>query len=152
MNLFFTTFYFFLPPRPAARRPPSGYLSLDVRHRRRLRAVPHPGRQGLRRLLPPQQRPGADPVLRLRRSVIDQLIEQRFLSILHACVLVMDDVYREQLNDLWASVPNMNLDQVFEQKNDVARAVEEELAKAMDTYGYEIGQTLVVEGGRKKLM
>ena len=44
-----------------------------------------------------------------------------------------------------ASVPNMNLDQVFEQKNEVARAVEEELAKAMAMYGYEIVQTLIVD-------
>jgi len=44
-----------------------------------------------------------------------------------------------------ASVPNMNLDQVFEQKNEVARAVEEELAKAMTMYGYEIVQTLIVD-------
>lgn len=44
-----------------------------------------------------------------------------------------------------ASVPNMNLDQVFEQKNVVARAVEEELAKAMTMYGYEIVQTLIVD-------
>ena len=54
------------------------------------------------------------------------------------------------MNDGWllmvavirASVPNMNLDQVFEQKNEVARAVEEELAKAMTMYGYEIGKHL----------
>ncbi|KAJ1284096.1 hypothetical protein BS78_03G177900 [Paspalum vaginatum] len=44
-----------------------------------------------------------------------------------------------------ASVPNMNLDQVFEQKNELARAVEEELAKAMTMYGYEIVQTLIVD-------
>nr|CAB3473413.1 unnamed protein product [Digitaria exilis] len=44
-----------------------------------------------------------------------------------------------------ASVPNMNLDQVFEQKNEVARAVEEELGKAMAMYGYEIVQTLIVD-------
>ena len=44
-----------------------------------------------------------------------------------------------------ASMPNMNLDQVFEQKNVVARAVEAELAKAMTMYGYEIVQTLIVD-------
>ncbi|CAL4955976.1 unnamed protein product [Urochloa decumbens] len=44
-----------------------------------------------------------------------------------------------------ASVPNMNLDQVFEQKKEVARAVEEELARAMAAYGYEIVQTLIVD-------
>ncbi|KAG8051496.1 hypothetical protein GUJ93_ZPchr0001g29609 [Zizania palustris] len=44
-----------------------------------------------------------------------------------------------------ASVPNMNLDEVFGQKKEVARAVEEELAKAMTMYGYEIVQTLIVD-------
>ncbi|XP_028806442.1 hypersensitive-induced response protein-like protein 2 [Neltuma alba] len=44
-----------------------------------------------------------------------------------------------------ASVPKLELDSVFEQKNEIARAVEEELAKAMSTYGYEIVQTLIVD-------
>jgi regulator of protease activity HflC (stomatin/prohibitin superfamily) len=44
-----------------------------------------------------------------------------------------------------ASVPKMLLDDVFEQKSEVARVVEEELEKAMGTYGYEIVQTLIVD-------
>lgn len=44
-----------------------------------------------------------------------------------------------------ASVPKMNLDDFFEQKNDVARAVEEELEKVMTNYGFEIVQTLIVD-------
>lgn len=44
-----------------------------------------------------------------------------------------------------ASVPKLNLDDVFEQKNDIAKAVEGELEKAMSTYGYEIVQTLIVD-------
>ncbi|KAI3874146.1 hypothetical protein MKW98_022911 [Papaver atlanticum] len=44
-----------------------------------------------------------------------------------------------------ASVPKLELDATFEQKNDIARAVEEELAKAMSNYGYEIVQTLIVD-------
>ncbi|KAJ7541770.1 hypothetical protein O6H91_10G075700 [Diphasiastrum complanatum] len=43
------------------------------------------------------------------------------------------------------SVPKMNLDDFFEQKNEVARAVEEELEKAMTMYGYQIVQTLIVD-------
>jgi SPFH domain / Band 7 family len=42
-------------------------------------------------------------------------------------------------------VPKLNLDDVFEQKNEIARAVEEELEKAMSAYGYEIVQTLIVD-------
>ncbi|EAZ06903.1 hypothetical protein OsI_29142 [Oryza sativa Indica Group] len=44
-----------------------------------------------------------------------------------------------------ASVPKMNLDDAFEQKNEIAKAVEDELEKAMSTYGYEIVQTLIVD-------
>ncbi|XP_073006767.1 hypersensitive-induced response protein 1-like [Typha latifolia] len=44
-----------------------------------------------------------------------------------------------------ATVPKLGLDDTFEQKNDIAKAVEDELAKAMSTYGYEIVQTLIVD-------
>ncbi|XP_021733784.1 hypersensitive-induced response protein-like protein 1 isoform X1 [Chenopodium quinoa] len=44
-----------------------------------------------------------------------------------------------------ASVPKLNLDDVFEQKDEIARAVEDELQKAMSSYGYEIVQTLIVD-------
>lgn len=44
-----------------------------------------------------------------------------------------------------ASVPRMLLDDVFEQKSEVAKNVEEELEKAMSGYGYEIVQTLIVD-------
>ncbi|KAL2534912.1 Hypersensitive-induced response protein 1 [Abeliophyllum distichum] len=44
-----------------------------------------------------------------------------------------------------ASVPRLDLDSTFEQKNDIAKAVEHELAKAMSTYGFEIVQTLIVD-------
>lgn len=44
-----------------------------------------------------------------------------------------------------ASVPKLLLDDTFEQKNDIAKAVEDELEKAMSAYGYEIVQTLIVD-------
>lgn len=44
-----------------------------------------------------------------------------------------------------ASVPKLNLDDVFEQKTEVAKAVESELEKAMSAYGFEIVQTLIVD-------
>lgn len=44
-----------------------------------------------------------------------------------------------------ASVPKLDLDATFEQKNEIAKAVEEELEKAMSAYGYEIVQTLIVD-------
>ncbi|KZV22497.1 hypothetical protein F511_19717 [Dorcoceras hygrometricum] len=44
-----------------------------------------------------------------------------------------------------ASVPKLELDSAFEQKNDIAKAVEDELEKAMSAYGFEIVQTLIVD-------
>ncbi|EFJ17982.1 hypothetical protein SELMODRAFT_140325 [Selaginella moellendorffii] len=44
-----------------------------------------------------------------------------------------------------ACVPKMILDDVFEQKNEVAKSVEDELEKAMAAYGYRIVQTLIVD-------
>ncbi|KAG6514897.1 hypothetical protein ZIOFF_025272 [Zingiber officinale] len=44
-----------------------------------------------------------------------------------------------------ASVPKLNLDDAFEQKNDIAKSVENELGKAMSAYGFEIVQTLIVD-------
>ncbi|KAL8231531.1 hypothetical protein R6Q57_001309 [Mikania cordata] len=44
-----------------------------------------------------------------------------------------------------ASVPKLQLDDVFLQKNDIAKGVEDELEKAMSSYGFEIVQTLIVD-------
>ncbi|KAH6779534.1 SPFH/Band 7/PHB domain-containing membrane-associated protein family [Perilla frutescens var. hirtella] len=44
-----------------------------------------------------------------------------------------------------ASVPGLDLDSTFAQKNDIAKAVESELEKAMSAYGFEIVQTLIVD-------
>ncbi|KAI9112030.1 hypothetical protein K1719_016926 [Acacia pycnantha] len=44
-----------------------------------------------------------------------------------------------------AHVPRMNLDELFEQKGEVAKAVLEELGKVMGEYGYSIEQILMVD-------
>ncbi|KAH0901497.1 hypothetical protein HID58_041000 [Brassica napus] len=59
----------------------------------------------------------------------------RLMSQIQAYVF---DVIRE-------SVPKLLLDDVFEQKNEIAKAVEEELEKEMSAYGFEIVQTLIVD-------
>ncbi|KMT17131.1 hypothetical protein BVRB_2g040430 [Beta vulgaris subsp. vulgaris] len=43
------------------------------------------------------------------------------------------------------TVPRLNVDDVFEQKNEIAKSVADELEKAMSHYGYEIVQTLIVD-------
>lgn len=44
-----------------------------------------------------------------------------------------------------ASVPKLDLDELFEQKGEVAKAVSEELEKVMSAYGFSIEQTLIVD-------
>ncbi|KAL2920536.1 Hypersensitive-induced response protein 4 [Bienertia sinuspersici] len=44
-----------------------------------------------------------------------------------------------------ALVPRMNLDELFEQKGEVAKAVLDELAKVMGEYGYSIEHILMVD-------
>ncbi|OAY69179.1 hypersensitive-induced response protein 4 [Ananas comosus] len=44
-----------------------------------------------------------------------------------------------------ALVPRMNLDELFEQKGEVAKAVLEELEKVMGAYGYNIEQILIID-------
>uniref|UniRef100_A0A7N0VED3 Band 7 domain-containing protein n=1 Tax=Kalanchoe fedtschenkoi TaxID=63787 RepID=A0A7N0VED3_KALFE len=44
-----------------------------------------------------------------------------------------------------ATVPKLLLDDVFEQKGDIARAVAKELEKSMSAYGYRIIRTLIID-------
>ncbi len=44
-----------------------------------------------------------------------------------------------------ANVPKMTLDQVFENKEDIAKAVRTEISEAMDDFGYDIRQTLITD-------
>lgn len=44
-----------------------------------------------------------------------------------------------------ANVPKMLLDEVFENKEDIAKAVRGELSEAMDDFGYDIRQTLITD-------
>ncbi|KAI6675856.1 hypothetical protein NL676_036652 [Syzygium grande] len=43
------------------------------------------------------------------------------------------------------SVAKLNVDVAYERKNEIAKAVEKELGKAMSDYGYEIVRTLIVD-------
>jgi len=44
-----------------------------------------------------------------------------------------------------ANVPKLLLDEVFENKEDIAKAVRGELSEAMDDFGYDIRQTLITD-------
>jgi len=75
-----------------------------------------------------------------------------YISPLHFSILRESDDLSGQVIDfrfvfsvIRACVPKLNLDDVFEQKNEIAKSVEEELDKAMTAYGYEILQTLIID-------
>ncbi|GJQ92117.1 hypersensitive-induced reaction 1 protein-like protein, partial [Tanacetum coccineum] len=42
-------------------------------------------------------------------------------------------------------VPKLNPNDVFEQKNEIAKAFEDKLENAMSAYGFEIVQTFIVD-------
>ncbi|KAK3164654.1 hypothetical protein QOZ80_1AG0022580 [Eleusine coracana subsp. coracana] len=78
-------------------------------------------------------------------SVQYRALEDRAYDAFYRLSNAREQIQAYVFDVIRASVPNMNLDQVFEQKDEVAKAVEEELAKAMALYGYEIVQTLIVD-------
>jgi len=58
--------------------------------------------------------------------------------------------YKKQINayvfdTIRSAVPKINLDKVFEQKEDIAIAVKQELSKCMKEYGWEIIQVLIAD-------
>jgi len=58
--------------------------------------------------------------------------------------------YQRQINSyvfdtIRSAVPKINLDKVFEQKEDIANAVKQELSKCMQAYGWEIIQVLIAD-------
>lgn len=57
----------------------------------------------------------------------------------------IDQIRSFVLDVVRAQVPAMNLDEVFEKKDDVGRAVKSELEVSMRTYGFEIPQALVTD-------
>ncbi|KAI3524769.1 hypothetical protein L1887_03433 [Cichorium endivia] len=56
-----------------------------------------------------------------------------------------DNISVNVVASIRASVPKLNIDDALEQKNEIAKAIEEELEKAVSAYGFEIVQTLIVD-------
>ncbi|GLJ22457.1 hypothetical protein SUGI_0422740 [Cryptomeria japonica] len=95
--------------------------------------------------------------VRVETKTKDNVFVQLFCSIQFRVVKQnADDAFYELQNPqeqiqayvfdvVRANVPRMALDELFEQKGDVAQAVLEELEKAMGSYGYNIEQFLVVD-------
>jgi len=67
----------------------------------------------------------------------------------HDAFYALED-HKKQINSyvfdtVRSAVPKINLDKVFEQKEDIANAVKQELSKCMQAYGWEIIQVLIAD-------
>jgi len=67
----------------------------------------------------------------------------------HDAFYALED-HKKQINayvfdTVRSAVPKINLDKVFEQKEDIANAVKQELSKCMQAYGWEIIQVLIAD-------
>eukprot|EP01018_Ginkgo_biloba_P032877 Gb_37244 [translate_table: standard] len=95
--------------------------------------------------------------VRVETKTKDNVFAQIFCSIQYRVVKQNADDAFYELQDpqeqiqayvfdvVRANVPKLTLDELFEQKGDVAKAVLDELEKAMGSYGYNIEQILVVD-------
>ncbi len=86
-----------------------------------------------------------DVFVHLKVSVQFRVIEDSVYDAFYR----LDNPY-EQINSyifdtVRAEVPKMKLDDVFERKNDIAHAVQDELGEAMEVYGYQIVKALVTD-------
>ncbi|XP_031495552.1 hypersensitive-induced response protein 4 [Nymphaea colorata] len=95
--------------------------------------------------------------VRIETKTKDNVFVQILCSIQYRIVRVnADDAFYELQNPkeqiqayvfdvVRAHVPRMSLDELFEQKDDVGKAVLDELEKVMGAYGYNIEQILMVD-------
>ncbi|MGY6562376.1 MAG: SPFH domain-containing protein, partial [Luteibaculaceae bacterium] len=86
-----------------------------------------------------------DVFVRLKVSVQFQVNKERVREAFYA----LDDPQRQiasyVFDDVRASVPKMDLDDVFAKKEDIAMAVEANLTDAMTEYGFKIVKTLITD-------
>eukprot|EP00252_Welwitschia_mirabilis_P022268 TRINITY_DN5988_c0_g1_i1.p1 TRINITY_DN5988_c0_g1~~TRINITY_DN5988_c0_g1_i1.p1 ORF type:complete len:290 (-),score=57.54 TRINITY_DN5988_c0_g1_i1:647-1516(-) len=78
-------------------------------------------------------------------SVQYRALSEKATSAFYKLSNTRDQIQAYVFDVIRSCVPKMNLDAVFEQKDDVRKAVEKELQKAMTDYGYDIVETLIVD-------
>ena len=86
-----------------------------------------------------------DVFVHLRVSVQFQVMQNKIFDAHYAL-----DNHRHQIasyifDDVRAEVPKMELDDVFAKKEDIAKAVRQNLADSMDDYGYSIVKALITD-------
>ena len=83
--------------------------------------------------------------VKLKVSVQFQVIKTKVYDAFYKLDYAHDQITSYVFDVIRAEVPKMKLDDVFEQKNDIAIAVKSELNDAMIEYGYDIIKTLVTD-------
>lgn len=86
-----------------------------------------------------------DVFVKLKVSVQFKVIEENVYNAFYKLEYPHDQITSYIFDVVRAEVPKMKLDDVFEKKDDVARAVKTELNDAMTRYGYDIINTLITD-------
>ena len=86
-----------------------------------------------------------DVFVKLKVSVQYKVIEDKVYDAFYKLESPQDQITSYVFDVIRAEVPKMKLDDVFENKDDVANAVKRELNDAMKNYGYDIIKALVTD-------
>ncbi len=83
--------------------------------------------------------------VKMRVSVQYKVIESKIYDAFYKLQNHSEQITAYVFDVVRAEVPKMNVDDVFEKKNNIAIAVKAELNDAMDEYGYDIIKSLVTD-------
>lgn len=83
--------------------------------------------------------------VKMKVSVQFKVIQERVYEAFYKLEYPHDQITSYVFDVVRAEVPKLNLDDVFERKDDIAVAVKRELNDAMSTYGYDIINTLITD-------
>lgn len=88
---------------------------------------------------------GSNVFVTVHVSLQYQAIRERIYEAFYVLEDVQSQMRAYVFDVIRATLPNMTLDEAFESKDDMARAVKQQLEQVMDDYGYTILQSLVTD-------
>lgn len=83
--------------------------------------------------------------VKMKVSVQYKVVQERVYEAFYKLEYPEDQITSYVFDVVRAEVPKLKLDDVFERKDDIAIAVKRELNDAMQTYGYDIINTLITD-------
>jgi regulator of protease activity HflC (stomatin/prohibitin superfamily) len=83
--------------------------------------------------------------VKMKVSVQFKVLQERVYEAFYKLEYPHDQITSYVFDVVRAEVPKLNLDDVFERKDDIAIAVKRELNEAMSAYGYDIINTLITD-------